>query len=86
MLHIIRAARAVSDHELELTWQDGTTAIVDFQPIIDQGGVFEPLSDPSLFAQVSVAPDGRYVLWPGELDFCADALHAWATVPSGAQR
>jgi hypothetical protein len=36
-----------------------------------------------VFAQVSVSTDGRYIIWPGDLDFCVDALHSAASVPAG---
>ena len=37
-------------------------------------GVFAPLADPAFFARVAVGRRGRSLEWPGELDFCADAL------------
>jgi hypothetical protein len=37
-------------------------------------GVFAPLADPSLFAQVRL--DYGAVSWPGDLDFAPDAMYA----------
>jgi hypothetical protein len=39
-----------------------------------KAGVFAPLADPSLFAQVTL--EYGAVTWPGELDLAPDAMHA----------
>ena len=74
MLRIIQATTPQPNHILQITYADGEVVLVDFKPIIAEGGVFAPLADPQFFAQVSVAPRGRFIQWPGEIDFCADAL------------
>jgi hypothetical protein len=76
-LHILRKIQAVQAQpncRLQITYEGGETILVDFDPVIRQGGVFTPLADPGFFAQVSVDPRGRAVRWPGDLEFCADAL------------
>ena len=62
------------DHVLRLQYADGQTVEVDFKPIINRGGVFAALNQDDLFNAVAVSDDGRSIYWPGELDFCADAL------------
>jgi hypothetical protein len=37
-------------------------------------GVFAPLADPAFFIRVRIGGSDRSLEWPGELDFCADAL------------
>ncbi|MCH7523150.1 MAG: DUF2442 domain-containing protein [Chloroflexi bacterium] len=32
------------------------------------------LANPEFFSKVSVGEDGRFIQWPSEIDFCADAL------------
>ncbi len=56
-----------------LTWANGATIENSFRHVIGKG-VFAPLADPAFFAQVRVGEGGRSLEWPGELDFCADAL------------
>jgi Protein of unknown function (DUF2442) len=56
-----------------LTWANGATTENSFRHVIGKG-VFAPLADPAFFAQVRIGEDGRSLEWPGELDFCADAL------------
>jgi hypothetical protein len=79
MLHCITDASAISNLEVELRWDDGTVSVVDFRTIIVQGGVFTPLADPEVFAQVTVDSSGRFIFWPGDIDFCADALYVAST-------
>lgn len=74
MLRTIRSVTPAPNYKLRLTYADGETIVVDFTPVIQRGGVFAPLSDPAFFLQVSIGERGRYIQWPGELDFCADAL------------
>jgi hypothetical protein len=57
-----------------LVYSDGVQVVIDFNPLIERGGVFASLADPMFFARVTVGEGGRYIVWPGDLDFCADAL------------
>lgn len=74
ILRKIRAVQADPDFRLRITYDDGQAITVDFKPVIRQGGVFAPLADPAFFARASVDARGRAVSWPGDIDFCADAL------------
>ena len=74
VLRKIEAVEAQPSHRLRITYEGGETLVVDFTPLIQQGGVFAALADPAFFAQVQVDPRGRAVGWPGDIDFCADAL------------
>ena len=78
-LHTITWVKPVSGGRLNLSFNDDPTKIelVDLAAILAQGGVFEPLRDPAIFAGVELGPDGRTVLWHvGEdvVDLDADAL------------
>lgn len=70
----ITQAKALPGHKVALDYASGESIQVDFSPLIDQGGVFSVLADEELFEQVAVGQHGRYIEWPGGLDFCADAL------------
>lgn len=85
MLHIITNVKVQDNYKLTLTFADGETRTVDFASLIRQGGVFSPLADPQFFSQVQISEDGRYITWPGELDFCADALRVQASAAVGSQ-
>jgi hypothetical protein len=74
MLDVITEATPAPNGVLRLRYADGVVIRVDLQRVIAQGGVFSPLADPAVFAQVAIGAGGRFVEWPGAIDFCADAL------------
>jgi len=74
MFHQIIVARSMGGHRLWLEYEDGEAGEVDFGPLIKRGGVFAELAEPGVFDQVHIGERGRYVEWPGSVDFCADAL------------
>jgi hypothetical protein len=73
-MHIIQAVKAQANARVQLTFESGEIAILDFSDTIQQGGVFQPLDDAAFFRQVAVGDRGRSIEWPGGIDFCADAL------------
>jgi hypothetical protein len=74
MPYFIQTVTPEANYHLRLFYRNGTVIVIDFSPVIERGGVFSRLSDPALFSQVKRSEDGRFIEWPGELDFCADAL------------
>ena len=70
----VQKVLAQEDYKIRLEYQDGVTVIVDFSPVIQEGGIFSTLADPDFFKQVRLGDRRRSIIWPGELDFCADAL------------
>jgi hypothetical protein len=61
MLKDIVAAKALGDYRLHLRFVEG---VLDLAPHLSFRGVFEPLRNPSYFAQVRVDPELGSVLWP----------------------
>ena len=57
---------------LQVQFADGTQGSVKFLPS-HLTGVFEPLKNPSFFAQAQV--EHGAVTWPGELDIAPDAMY-----------
>lgn len=70
---ITRAVPDPATSSVTLAWANGATTVHHFGHIAGKG-VFAALSDPAIFARVHVGQRGRSLEWPGELDFCADAL------------
>ncbi len=67
---------AVADpkaHTVTVTWANGATTINRFDHLVGRG-IFAAFTDPAFFARVKVGERGRSLEWPGEIDFCADAL------------
>ncbi len=70
---ITAAAPDPASHTVALTWANGQATVSYFRHLVGKG-VFAAFADPAFFAQVRVGEGGRTLEWPGELDFCADAL------------
>ena len=68
---------ALPDFRLDLTFDDGTHAIVSIDDRLF-GPMFEPLRDELTFARVSVDSYG-VVCWPNGADLDSDTLYARAT-------
>ena len=59
---------------------------MDFKPNSAKGGVFMAMADPDFFVgKMHVDEDGRSLVWPGEVDFCADSLW-YRTHPEDLER
>ena len=81
-LPVVLSAKPEGPTGVRLVFSDGVEGVVDFGHAIRKGGVLRPLAYAEFFRQVRVGDDGRYLTWPGELDFCADAL--WLEVTGKA--
>jgi hypothetical protein len=64
----------VGDHELRLTFEDGTVGDIAFEDN-EWRGVFEPLRDPQEFAKVTVDREIGTVVWPNGLDMAPEPLY-----------
>lgn len=69
----ITAARSLPDFRLELRFDNGESGVVDLSSYAGRG-VCAAWNTPGLFEQVQVTDEGA-VEWPGEIDFCPDALY-----------
>jgi len=70
---ILNAVPNASGLTVSVTWANGEHTVNRFDHLVGKG-VFAALSDPDVFCQVHVGERGRSLEWPGEIDFCADAL------------
>jgi len=68
----VKEVRVEPDWILFVRFTDGLSGRVGFLPSFFTG-VFEPLRDPSRFAQAFV--DNGAVSWPGDLDLAPDAMY-----------
>ena len=73
-MRVIEQAHATDDLMVALRFRGGDVVHYDMKPIIAEDGVWRVLKNPDVFRQVAVAPDGRFISWPGDLDLCADAI------------
>lgn len=73
-LHTIQSVEPERPHTLGITYDDGLVVSVDLEPVIGKAGVYAPLADWAIFRQAKPDSRGRAIVWPGDVDMCADAL------------
>jgi hypothetical protein len=71
-------ARPLGDYVVHVGFEDGTTADVDLSYLLDYGGVFEPLRDPTYFAQLRPDTEASTIVWPNDADIAPEALYVRA--------
>jgi len=62
---------------LEVTFDDDTSQVIDFQPVL-KGEIYSPLLDITLFNQVHIDPEVHTLVWPNGADFDPATLHDWS--------
>ena len=65
-------ARPLDGFRLRWKYEDGIEGIVDLSDLAGRG-VFEAWFDGNTFEAVTSSESGA-IVWPGEIDLCADAL------------
>jgi len=72
----IIAVKVLRHYVLELSFEDGSSGVVDLGPRIGDGrGAFAPHRDAAFFAQVRVDPEAGTVVWPNGTDLDPDVLY-----------
>ena len=66
-------------YRLRLRFDDGAEGELDFLSSMAFEGVFEPLRDPTYFAQVRVDPEAGTIVWPNGADLDPLVLHSRVT-------
>src|SRR5689334_4212462 len=80
MIPKVTGVKHIADYQLELAFEDGLTAFVDFKDrVIGRSGLWTALRDLSFFKQVRVDPELQTIVWPNGVDVCPDVLYALAT-------
>ena len=74
----VRAVRVIPPFGLELRFNDATVRRIDLRLALEttlKGPVFEPLHDPSFFAQAYLDAEGGTVAWPNGADVAPESLY-----------
>ncbi len=79
MLHDVVFVKSSAPYRLFLRFDDGTEGTVEVDREIEFTGVFAPLEDPAVFAQVRVDPELGTVVWPSGADLDPVVLYARVT-------
>lgn len=65
----LKAAKAIDDHRVEVTFKNGRIGIFDCRPYFDVG-YYRPLRDPEFFKLAHVALGD--LAWPNDIDIGSD--------------
>jgi hypothetical protein len=71
--------------ELLVLFEDGGVCALRASEEGRKGGVFAPLADPEVFGQAEISPYGLALVFPGEVDYCADYLYHRAQLQAARQ-
>lgn len=69
----ITQLKVLDGYRVWLSFDDDVEGEADFSAHAGQG-VFAAWNDYAVFRRAGIADQGRALEWPGEIDFCADAL------------
>jgi len=73
-MHFVKDVAYLSDYKLLLTFEDGTTRLVDLANELE-GEIFEPLKDIRYFKTVRVDPELDTIVWDNGADMSPDFLY-----------
>jgi Protein of unknown function (DUF2442) len=79
----VTAVRVLARYVVELDFDDGTTRVIDLEPLL-WGEMFDPIrADYETFSKVRVDVDAATVVWPNGADISPRTLYAESmpTVP-----
>lgn len=79
MLVDIVDVKVLEGHRLRIRFQDGVEGEIDLDTLVRWEGVFEPLRDPTRFAEVRVNPELGTICWPNGADLDPDVLYSAVT-------
>ena len=80
----VTAVQVLPPYSLRLSFEDGTTGVVDCTPWLYErdDGVFAELRDLAAFAKVYVNPEFGVIEWPNGADVDPETLYEEAHRPS----
>ncbi|MBI5217526.1 MAG: DUF2442 domain-containing protein [Bacteroidia bacterium] len=68
----VTAVKTLDDFNIELTFDDGCTKVVDLKPFLNKP-ITKPLKKPDYFARVKIDSCGG-IYWPNTYDICPEFL------------
>ena len=76
MLRDVVSVKPLSDHRLQIKFDNGDEGEIDVAAFVPFYGVFEPLRNPDYFRQVTVHPDLGVVCWSNGANLDSDVLYS----------
>ena len=79
MLRDVVSASYKDGYQIELTFDNGESGVIDFSAYLQRGGVFQRFRDLSFFRDFRVDPELGALTWADEIDIAPETLYAQAT-------
>ena len=76
-IHKIRAFKKMGPYTLEISFDDKSKRVIDFEPIL-AGELYGPLRNPKVFGRVRLDREIHTLVWPNGADFDPAILHDWS--------
>ena len=78
MIKDVISASYKGEYNIEVTFEDGATGIVDFSKYLEKGGVFNKFKDIEFFKTFTINEDLGVLTWGDEIDIAPETLYVEA--------
>ncbi len=79
MYYDVKSAQYCDGYKIRLSFEDGKGGVVDFQPYLHKGGVFEKFRDINFFKKFSINQEVGVLSWEGDIDIAPETIYSAAT-------
>ena len=79
MSYDVKSANYIKDYKIEVTFENGKSGIIDFQPYIKKGGIYSKLKDIDYFKSFQINHELGIITWDNEIDIAPETLYSEAT-------
>ena len=70
----INEIEIIKNYIVKITFSDNSYFLYNFEDYIQKGNIFEELKNKDTFNKLKISEDKRSLLFPNNIDFCADSL------------
>lgn len=75
MYHYLTDAAYLRDYKVYVKFNTGEEGVVDLADTVGEKGVFKPLKDPRVFAQLEFSRELETICWPNGADLAPEYLY-----------
>ena len=79
MYYDVKSAQYCDGYKIKVTFEDGKGGVVDFQPYLQKGGVFEKFRDINFFKNFYINEEIGVLSWKDDVDIAPETIYSAAT-------
>ena len=79
MYYDVKFAQYCDGYKIKVVFEDGKGGVVDFQPYLQKGGVFEKFRDVNFFKSFYINEEIGVLSWKDDVDIAPETLYSQAT-------